>query len=56
MIPSMNFLAEEKTNGFKPSVGVVIRQFGVNVQPHHFACKYLTLGFKEIGEGCMCSN
>jgi hypothetical protein len=50
MNPNMNFAAEEKTNGFKRSVDIISRQFGVNEQPHHFACKYLTLGFKEIGE------
>ncbi len=50
MNPNMNFAAEEKTNGFKRSVDVIIRQFGGNEQTHDFAYKYLTLGFKEIGE------
>jgi thiol-disulfide isomerase/thioredoxin len=50
MNPNMNFTAEEKTNGFKRSVDIIIRQFGGNEQTHDFAFKYLTLGFKEIGE------
>ena len=50
MNPNMNFSAEEKTNGFKRSVDIIIRQFGDNEQTHDFAYKYLTLGFKEIGE------
>jgi thiol-disulfide isomerase/thioredoxin len=50
MNPNMNFSAEEKTNGFKRSVDVIMRQFAGNEQTHEFAYKYLTLGFKEIGE------
>ena len=50
MNPNMNFSAEEKTNGFKRSVDIIIRQFGGNEQTHEFAYKYLILGFKEIGE------
>jgi peroxiredoxin len=50
MNPNMNFSAEEKTNGFKRSVDVIMRQFAGNEQTNEFAYKYLTLGFKEIGE------
>ncbi len=50
MNPNMNFSAEEKTNGFKRSVDVMMRQFSGNEQIHEFTYKYLTLGFKEIGE------
>jgi thiol-disulfide isomerase/thioredoxin len=50
MNPNMNFSPEEKTNGFKRSVDVIIRKFSGNEQTHAFAFKYLTLGFKEIGE------
>ena len=50
MNPNMNFSAEEKTNGFKRSADVIMRQFAGNAQTHEFAYKYLTLGFKEIGE------
>ena len=50
MNPYMNFSAEEKTNGFKRAVDVIIRQFSENQQVHEFAFKYLTLGFKQIGE------
>jgi thiol-disulfide isomerase/thioredoxin len=50
MNPNMNFSEEEKTAGFKRAVDVVIRKFAGNEQTHSFAYKYLTLGFKEIGE------
>lgn len=50
MNPNMNFSAEEKTNGFKQSVDIVIRNFSGNDKTLEFAYKYLTLGFKEIGE------
>ena len=50
MNPNMNFSAEEKTNGFKRSADVIMRQFAGHAQTHEFAYKYLTLGFKEIGE------
>jgi thiol-disulfide isomerase/thioredoxin len=50
MNPNMNFSAEEKTNGFKRSVDVIMRQFAGNEQTNEFTYKYLTLGFKEIGE------
>jgi thiol-disulfide isomerase/thioredoxin len=50
MNPNMDFSAEEKTNGFKSSVDIIIRKFGGNEQTLDFAYKYLTLGFKEIGE------
>ena len=50
MNPNMNFSAEEKTNGFKRSVDVIMRQFAGNEQTHEFAFKYLSIGFKEIGE------
>lgn len=50
MNPNMNFSAEEKTNGFKRAVDVIIRKFAGNEQTQAFAYKYLTLGFKEIGE------
>jgi len=50
MNPNMNFSVEEKTNGFKRAVDVIIRKFAGNEQTHAFAYKYLTLGFKEIGE------
>jgi len=50
MNPNMNFSAEEKTNGFKRSVDVIIRKFSGNKETHAFAFKYLSLGFKEIGE------
>ena len=50
MNPNMNFSAEEKTNGFKRAVDVIIRKFAGNEATHTFAYKYLSLGFKEIGE------
>jgi thiol-disulfide isomerase/thioredoxin len=50
MNPNMNFSAEEKTEGFKRAVDVIIRNFSGNEQTHEFAYKYLTMGFKEIGE------
>jgi thiol-disulfide isomerase/thioredoxin len=50
MNPNMNFSAEEKTNGFKRAVDIIIRKFSDNEATHTFAYKYLTLGFKEIGE------
>ncbi|MEY5049817.1 MAG: hypothetical protein RLZZ175_3176 [Bacteroidota bacterium] len=50
MNPNMNFSAEEKTNGFKRAVDVIIRKFTGNEETHTFAYKYLSLGFKEIGE------
>lgn len=50
MNPNMNFSAEEKTEGFKRAVDVIIRKFSGNNETHEFAYKYLTLGFKEIGE------
>jgi thiol-disulfide isomerase/thioredoxin len=50
MNPYMNFSAEERTNGFKRAVDVIIRQFSEHQQIHEFAFKYLTLGFKQIGE------
>ena len=50
MNPNMNFSTEEKTNGFKRSVDVIMRQFAGNEQTHEFAFKYLSIGFKEIGE------
>jgi len=50
MNPNMNFSPDEKTNGFKRSADAVIRQFAGNEKTHDFAYKYLTLGFKEIGE------
>lgn len=50
MNPNMNFSAEEKTNGFKRAVDVIIRKFAGNEATHTFAFKYLSLGFKEIGE------
>lgn len=50
MNPNMNFSAEEKTNGFKRSADVIMRQFAGNEQTHEFAFKYLSIGFKEIGE------
>lgn len=50
MNPNMNFSTEEKTNGFKRSADVIMRQFAGNAQTHEFAFKYLSIGFKEIGE------
>jgi thiol-disulfide isomerase/thioredoxin len=50
MNPNMNFSSEEKTAGFKRAVDVIIRKFSGNEETHAFAYKYLTLGFKEIGE------
>ncbi len=50
MNPNMDFSAEERTAGFKRSVDFVIRKFGANQETHDFAYKYLSLGFKEIGE------
>ncbi len=50
MNPYLNFSAEEKTDGFKRAVDVIIRQFSEHQQIHEFAYKYLTLGFKQIGE------
>jgi thiol-disulfide isomerase/thioredoxin len=50
MNPNLDFSAEEKINGFKRSVDVVIRKFATNEETHDFAYKYLSLGFKEIGE------
>jgi thiol-disulfide isomerase/thioredoxin len=50
MNPNMNFSEEEKTAGFKRAVDVIIRKFAGNEKNHAFAFKYLSLGFKEIGE------
>jgi len=50
MNPNMNFSDEEKTAGFKRAVDVIIRKFSGNEETHAFAFKYLSLGFKEIGE------
>jgi thiol-disulfide isomerase/thioredoxin len=50
MNPAINFSAEEKTEGFKHSVDIILRQFSGNEQTYEFAYKYLSLGFKEIGE------
>lgn len=50
MNPNMNFTPEQRIEGFKRAVDVVIRKFSGNEQTHAFAYKYLSLGFKEIGE------
>lgn len=50
MNPNMNFSETERTEGFKRSVDVIIRKFSGTTQTQEFAFKYLTLGFKEIGE------
>lgn len=50
MNPKMNFSPAEKTEGFKRDVDRIIRQFSTNKEMHEFAYRYLTLGFKEIGE------
>ena len=50
MNPNMNFTPEQKTEGFKRSVDLIIRKFSGNEKTHEFAYKYLTLGFKEIAE------
>lgn len=50
MNPEMNFSDSEKTSGFKKSVDVIIKKFSGNEATKEFAYKYLTLGFKEIGE------
>ena len=50
MNPNMDFSAEDRTEGFKKSVDVIIRKFSDNEQTHEFAYEYLTMGFKEIGE------
>ena len=50
MNPKMNFNSAEKTEGFKRDVDRIIRQFSTNKEMHEFAYRYLTLGFKEIGE------
>ena len=49
MNPNMNFSSEEKTNGFKRSVDVIMRNFSGNEKTKAFAFKYLSSGFKEIG-------
>jgi thiol-disulfide isomerase/thioredoxin len=50
MNPNMNFTPEQKTEGFKRSVDLIIRKFSGNEKTQAFAYKYLTLGFKEIAE------
>lgn len=50
MNPNMNFSPEEKTAGFKRAVDVIMQQFSKLDTMRKFAYKYLSLGFKEIGE------
>lgn len=50
MNPEMNFSEAEQTAGFKSAVDVILRVFSGNEETKEFAYRYLTLGFKEIGQ------
>lgn len=50
MNPVMNFSAQEKIAGFKKDIDTIIKIFSGNSKTQEFAYKYLTLGFKELGE------
>lgn len=50
MNPEMEFSAQEQTKGFKKAVDVILSEFSGNKETKEFAYKYLTLGFKEIGQ------
>ncbi len=50
MNPDYNFSPLERTQGFKQGCDVILKQFSGNNQTLEFAYRYLSLGFKEIGE------
>jgi thiol-disulfide isomerase/thioredoxin len=50
MNPEMGFSQEEQTEGFKKAVDTILATFSGNEETKEFAYKYLTLGFKELGQ------
>lgn len=50
MNPDMGFSQEEQTKGFKKAVDTIMQKFSGSELTKEFAYKYLTLGFKEIGQ------
>lgn len=50
MNPDMQFSEEEVTKGFQKSTDTIMTRFGGNQKTQEFAYKYLSLGFKEIGQ------
>lgn len=50
MNPEMGFSQKEQTEGFKKAVDKILVTFSGNKATKEFAYKYLTLGFKEIGQ------
>ncbi|MDC1188887.1 AhpC/TSA family protein [Flavobacteriales bacterium] len=50
MDPNMGFSQEEQIKGFKSAVDTIMQKFAGTHQTQVFAYKYLTLGFKEIGQ------
>jgi thiol-disulfide isomerase/thioredoxin len=50
MNPQMGFTQEKQTEGFKKAVDTILAQFSGHEQTKEFAYKYLTKGFKEIGQ------
>lgn len=48
--PSMNFSEEEKTNGFIKDIDKLMHLFSNDEVIRQFVYKYLSLGFKDIGE------
>ena len=50
MNPDMGFSQEERTKGFKNAVDTIMKKFSGTEATKTFAYKYLTLGFKEIGQ------
>ena len=50
MNPNINFSEEEQTKGFKNAVDTIMQKFSGSEVTKEFAYKYLTLGFKEIGQ------
>ena len=48
--PDMEFSEEERTKGFKKSAEEIMQAFSGQPETEEFAYKYLSLGFKEIGE------
>jgi thiol-disulfide isomerase/thioredoxin len=50
MNPNMNFSPDEQIKGFKNAVDTILHKFSGTNETKEFAYKYLTLGFKEIGQ------
>lgn len=48
--PEMEFSDKGRIKGFKKSIDVIMQAFSAHPETEEFAYKYLSLGFKEIGQ------